>query len=57
MVPEEDLTLGCGHMMQYTNHVSQKCILETYINLLTDVTSINVIKRQKNKQNKKESHI
>ena len=38
MVTDGDVTLGGGHTMQYTNHVSQKCTLETYIILLTNVT-------------------
>ena len=38
MVTEGDLTLGDGHTMQYTDHVSQKCTLETYMTLLTNVT-------------------
>ena len=38
MVVEEDLTLGGGHTMQYTDDVSHKCTLETYVTLLTSVT-------------------
>ena len=34
MVTEDDLTLSGGHTMQYTYHVSQKCILENYMILL-----------------------
>ena len=44
MVTEDDLTLGGGYTMQYTAHVLWKCTLETYIILLTNVTSINLIK-------------
>ena len=39
-----DLTLDGKHTMQYTDDVSQKCMLEIYIILLTNVTSINSIK-------------
>ena len=46
-VKEDDLTLGGGHTMQYTGHVSQKCTLEIYIILLTNGTTINVIKYSK----------
>ena len=38
LVTEDDLTLGGGHTMQCIDHVSQKCILEIYIILLTNVT-------------------
>ena len=31
MVTEGDLTLGGGHKIQYTDHVPEKCALETYI--------------------------
>ena len=43
MVTEEDMTLGGGHTLQYTDHVSQNCTLETYIILLTNATPINLI--------------
>ena len=33
---EDDLTLGGGPTKQYTGHVSQDCILETCIILLTN---------------------
>ena len=33
MVAENNLTFDGGHTMQYTDHVSWKCTLETYINL------------------------
>ena len=42
MVMEDDLTLGGGHTMQYTDHVSYKCMLETYIFVLINVTPINL---------------
>ena len=42
MAKEDDLTLGGGHTMQYTDHVSQKCPLDTYMVLLTNVTPINL---------------
>ena len=28
---EDDLTLGDGHTMQYTDHVSHKCIPKSYM--------------------------
>ena len=31
MMTEDDLTLGGGHTIQYTDHVSQKCTLEMYV--------------------------
>ena len=43
VVLEHDLTVGGGQAMQHTDHVSQKCILEMYMILLTDVTPINLI--------------
>ena len=45
MVMEYDQNLGGRQAMQYTDHVSQKCTLETYIMLLTNVTSIYLIKK------------
>ena len=36
MVTEDDLTLDGGHTIQYTNHASQKCTLETYVILSTN---------------------
>ena len=47
MVTEDDLTLGGGHKMQYTDHVSYNCTLEICIILLTNVTLIhlNFLKR------------
>ena len=44
MVMEDDLTLGGGHIVQYTDRVSQKYTLETSIILLTNATPINLIK-------------
>ena len=38
-----DVTLGGGHTMQYTDYVSQKCVLEAYIIELTSVIPINLI--------------
>ena len=43
MVMKGDLILGGEHTMQCTDHVSQKCTLETYMILLTNVTPINLI--------------
>ena len=43
MVTEDDLTLPGGRTMRYTDHMSQKCTFETYIILLTNVTSIKLI--------------
>ena len=40
----EDLTLGGGHVVQYTNDVSQNCTLETHVILLATVTPVNLIK-------------
>ena len=31
MVTKDDLTLGGGRTMQYTDHESQKCSIDTYI--------------------------
>ena len=45
MVMENNLTSGCGHTMQYTDHMSQKRTLESYIILLTTVTPVNLIKK------------
>ena len=44
MVMEDDLTLGGGHTLQYTDDVSQKCTLETYMILLANASPINVNK-------------
>ena len=40
MAMEDDFTLSCEQTMQYTDHVSLKCTLEIYMNLLTNVTAI-----------------
>ena len=44
---EDYLNFGNGPIMQYTDDVSQKCTLETYILviLLTNVTPINLNKK------------
>ena len=39
--------LSAGYTMQYTDHVLQKCTLETYTTLLTKVTSVNLKKKKK----------
>ena len=44
MVTEDDLTLDGGHTIQYTDHTSQKCTLETYVILSTNVIPINFLK-------------
>ena len=49
MVTKEDVTLGGGHAMQYTDDVSWNCMLETYINLLTNVTQYIQVNKQTNK--------
>ena len=41
---EGDLTWGGEHTVQYTDDVLQTCMYETYIILLTNVTSISLIK-------------
>lgn len=40
MVTEDGLILGHGNTVKYTDHA--KCILESYMNLLTNVTSVNL---------------
>ena len=40
---EDDLTLDGGHTRQYTDHVSQNCILGTDMILLNNVTTIHLI--------------
>ena len=52
LVTEGDLTLGGGHTMQCTDHGSQKCTRETCGTLLTNVTPINFIKKERHKQMK-----
>lgn len=44
MAMKRVLTLGGGHTTQYTDDVLQHCMLETYVILLTHVTTINLIK-------------
>ena len=41
------LTRGGGHIMQYTDYLSYNCTLETYIISLTNVTPVNLIKKDK----------
>ena len=50
MMMEDDLTLSGGHTVQYTDLVLQKCAVETYMILLTNVTPINLIKLLKFKK-------
>ena len=40
----EDLTVGGGHTVHYTDHVSSESTLETYAVLVTNVTLIKIIK-------------
>ena len=49
MVIEGDLTWGGEHTIQYTDDVLENCTPETYIILLTNVTSINAMKIKKKK--------
>lgn len=51
MATEDDFTLGGEHPMQYTDDELQKCMLETYIILLTSITPINLIKIKKECEN------
>lgn len=53
MMKEDGLTLGDRHTVQYRGFISKKCILETYMILLTNVTLINLI-LEKTKLNKKQ---
>ena len=46
MAAEEDVTLGGGHRVQHTDHVSQRRALETYTILLTDVTPVDLVLKQ-----------
>ena len=46
MVAERDLTSGGEYTMQYEDDVLQNCALETCMVLLTNVTPINLIKKQ-----------
>ena len=45
MLTERDLTSGGERAVQYTGDVSQNFTLETHIMLLTDLTLINLIKK------------
>ena len=45
----EDLTLDGEHTVQYTDDILLNCTLETYIILLTNIISINLIKINKRK--------
>ena len=49
---EGDLTQGGEHTMQYTDDALQTCALEIYTVLLTNVTSINLIKLKRLKAQK-----
>lgn len=40
----EGLPFSGEHTMQYTNDILKKCIFETFIMVLTNGTSINLIK-------------
>ena len=44
MVTEDDFTLNGGHTMQYKDHASQKCTLETYYNFINKCHPNNLIK-------------
>lgn len=48
MATEENLTLGDGYMMQYTDDRSQNCTFKIYITLFTNmnVTPIYLIKKR-----------
>ena len=46
IVMEDNLTLGVGHIMQCTDHISKGCIPETYIISLTNASPINLIKNK-----------
>lgn len=43
MMMEEDFTSGGKHTMHYSDNILQNCTFETYIILLTNVSSINKI--------------
>lgn len=42
---ERWMMMGGGHKMQYTNHVSENCILETHMILLTKIFNNKKIKQ------------
>ena len=44
-VTEDGMTLGDGHTIQYTDHVSYQCALETCMILLTNVTPIHLVNK------------
>lgn len=46
MVVEGNLIWGGKHKTQCTDHVLQKCVLETYKILFTSVTSINPVSKK-----------
>lgn len=46
----EDFTLGLEHRMQGTEDVLQNCTFETWMIVLTDVTSINLKKKKKERR-------
>lgn len=48
MVTDGDLTLGGEYTMQYVGDVLQNYTLAAYVILLTNVTSINLIKNKSN---------
>lgn len=52
MATEGGLTLGGGHTVQYTDLVSRKGSVETYMTQSTSVTPINLIKTKNNFKNK-----
>ena len=43
MMTEDGLTVGGEHTVQYTDSISQKCVLKTSMILLTNATPINLI--------------
>lgn len=43
METEDDLTLGGGHAVRYTDRVSQECTPATYMTLRTSVTLLHFI--------------
>lgn len=55
MVTGEYLTQDVEHTVQYTDFITQKCICETYMFMLTNITQINLKKQNANtkKQHKK----
>lgn len=45
MVIEGELTLGSGHVVGCMDNVLLSCALETCVNILATVTTINLIKK------------